>query len=151
MKLIHLSISVAVSARFCACLVVPSLATMAIVVGTVVDCVMRNDYECRVLEYTNHKHKTVATVWVNPENKISFQSKWTTSEFHGLFQDEDHEGRLRMFFHYDGDESKAKTAVAIRFRQGLWEGHDGCNRSITVRFLFKLQYCQTCEAWHRMP
>ena len=123
---------------------------MATVVGTVVDCVMRNDYECRVLEYTNHKHKTVATVWVNPENKISFQSKWTTSEFHGLFQDEDHEARLRMKFHYNGDESKAKTAVVIRDRQGYWEGHDGRGRFITVKLVYTLQYCNTCQGWHRM-
>ena len=102
----------------------------------------------RLYSYENHDNGQTGTVWVSPDLRISYQSQWEVSPWHGSFEEDDHADRLLLKFHYEGNEQKMKSAVAIKTGDGVWDGFDGNFRRITIRYKTNMRWCLSCKAWH---
>ena len=78
----------------------------------------------RVYKYENHTIKQEARLFVDIAGQILFQSKWTTSTWHGSFREDPTHGMLILRFHYSGDGVQ-KSAVVSKVGSNKWEGQNG--------------------------
>ena len=104
----------------------------------------------RVYKYENHTIKQEARLFVDIAGQILFQSKWTTSTWHGSFREDPTHGMLILRFHYSGDGVQ-KSAVVSKVGSNKWEGQDGEMRDVTMTFLHTLKFCRRCGCFHRVP
>ena len=93
--------------------------------------------------YENEDLTYPAMVYTCNRKVMYFSFEYTC--WHGSFVDVGYEMRLR--FHYEGIEQKAKSAIVHRIAPGKYEGFDYAGRLIKMRFLRSYRFCSCCQNW----
>ena len=97
--------------------------------------------------YANLTLKHVGTMHVS-EGRVAWQTRNTTTDWHGNFEHNTHHGRMAILFDCKGRVDKLKSTVLVNTEEGVWEGYDYATRRIRLTRLAKWQFCHVCNLWH---
>ena len=88
------------------------------------------------------------TLWVLDNGLVNYIGRSGESGWHGNFALDNESGMLRLRFDYRGRIDQMKFRFLLRRGDGIFQGYDYANRSVTITRLREYRWDEHFGRWH---
>ena len=103
---------------------------------------------CTQYRYDNKDLNLSGIMW-ECNTKVSFQTEWSVSPWHGKFSYYHHHrsGMITILFNCKGDDRKLKSAMLLKTGDKKWTGFDYQGRVIHLTRIGNMKYDEATQLW----
>ena len=103
---------------------------------------------CTQYRYDNKDLNMCGIMW-ECHSKVSFQTEWSASPWHGEFSycDRQRANRITILFNCKGDEQQLKSVRLLKIGDKKWTGFDYQGRVIHLTEIGIMKYDEATQLW----